>query len=105
MSELKSFLKRDSMPAAFCLGLLLHVIGQLALGLLAVLAYSCLEAAIYPALCLGWSQLVYMLPAILWSAAEGRRRAATMLTIMTAVAFIVTSACAVVVIGTFDAGG
>lgn len=105
MSEPKSFLKRDSMPAAFCLGLLLHVVGQLILGLLAVVTYRSLEAAVYPVACLGWSQLVYMLPAIFRSAAEGRRRTATMLTIMTAVAFIVTSACAVVVIGTFDAGG
>jgi hypothetical protein len=85
------------MAAGFGFGLRLHLGGQLILALAAAAIWGA-ETAKVPSLFLGWTQLLYMIPAIDWCRLRGRRRAASMLTIMTTVAFIVNSACAALVL-------
>lgn len=96
MDDLEPPASRDSMAAGFGLGLLLHFLGQVGWGVLAVVLFGepGALAFVLPWFFLGWTQLVYMVPAAIWYHVQGRRRTATMLWIMTAVAFLVTSACA-----------
>jgi hypothetical protein len=87
---------RDSMASGFGLGLLLHLLGQVALGAVSVAMFPSpgVVAFFLPVLFLGWTQLLYMVPAALACQLHGHRRTATMLWIMTAVAFLATSTCA-----------
>jgi hypothetical protein len=92
--------QRDSMATGFYLVVLLHVPCQVVLALAVAVIWGS-EMIMMPLVFLGWSQLVYMVPAIVWSLVRGRRRTATMLAILTAVGFLVTSACAALVMYSF----